>query len=477
MRKYILPLFVAFLYIGQSFGQAFQINFKIDDYDNDTLIVGYYYGDKQLVKDTVFVTKGKKGEFIFKGDEKLEGGMYLALLKPDNSFVQFIVNDTEQKFDIKFKKSDTAHLTFKNSKENDAFYEYMDFIKEKSKLATPLRDSLTKWKEAKKDVTEVDAKLKKIDDEVKVYQEKFLEKHKGSYIYHLINSNIEIDVPEYEGTEEEQQLKRYRFYKSHYFDKLDFNYKDLIRTPYLHNKIDFYVKKLTVQNPDSIIIAVKYVLKRLENNPDAEKYFISHFLTDYANSKIIGMDKVFVWVSDNYYAKGKAPWVKEENLKKILDSADKLRNILIGEIFPNITTYKEDNSPVVLHTIKSPYTLLVFWAPDCGHCKKSMPDILKYAAEYKDKGLTTISVCTKPGDKAATCWEGVKEKGMESLINTGDQYQRYRQIVDIPTTPKLFILDEKKEILFKDLPAEELGKVMEEIIKMQAEKNKKTEHK
>ena len=31
----------------------YHINFKIDDYTNDTLIIGYYYGEKQLVKDTV----------------------------------------------------------------------------------------------------------------------------------------------------------------------------------------------------------------------------------------------------------------------------------------------------------------------------------------------------------------------------------------------------------------------------------------
>ena len=59
---------------------------------------------------------------------------------------------------------------------------------------------------------------------------------------------------------------------------------------------------------------------------------------------------------------------------------------------------------------------------------------------------------------------------MESLINTGDQYQRYRQIVHFQTTPKLFILDAKRD-LFKDLPSEELGNVMKEIIKMDAEKS------
>jgi thiol-disulfide isomerase/thioredoxin len=473
VNKLILPLFLSFLFLGQTFAQAFKINFSIEDYDNDTLIVGYYYGDKQLVKDTLYATK--KGEFTFSGEEKLEGGMYLALLKPDNSFVQFIVNDTDTKFDIKFKKSETSKLTFKNSKENSNFYAYMDYIKEKSTKAGPMRDSVASWKKTKKDTKALDEELKKFDDDVKAYQTKFLLDNKGTYIENLIKSSQDVDVPEFEGPEEETQMKRYRYYKKHYFDNIDWNYKNIIRTPYLHQKIDFYIKKLTIQNPDSIIISIKEVLKNLEKNPDAEKYFISHFLTDYANSKIIGMDKIFVWMSDNYYAKGKTPWVKEENLKKITEGADKLRNILIGEIFPNITTYKEDGSPVVLHNVQATYTLLVFWAPDCGHCKKSMPDVLKYAAEYKDKGLTTISICTKQGDKAATCWEGVKEKGMEAIINTGDQYQRYRQIVDIPTTPKMFILDSKKEILFKDLPAEELGNVMKEILKMKEEKERKTE--
>ncbi len=472
MKNIILTLFLSILFLGQSFAQGYKINFKIDDYMNDTLIIGYYYGEKQLVKDTCIAKK--KGEFVLEGKDTLAGGMYLGLLKPDNSFVQFIVSEKNQNFDIRFKKSELANLTFKNSKENTNFYKYMDFIRDQSKLATPLRDSIKSWKDKKKDTKPLDDNLKVIDDDVKAYQKKFLEENKGTYIANLIKSNEEIDVPEFEGPEEETQMKRYRYYKNHYFDNVDMDFKDLIRTPYIHTKLDFYIKKLTVQSPDSIIVGVKEILGRLKHNPDAEKYYISHYLGDYANSKIIGMDRVFVWISDNYYAKGKAPWVKEENLKKILDGADKLRNILIGEIFPNITTYKEDETPVVLNNVKSPYTMLIFWAPDCGHCKKSMPDVLKYAAEYKDQGLTTISICTKPGDKAATCWEGVKEKGMESLINTGDQYQRYRQIVDIPTTPKIFILDEKKEILFKDLPAEEIGNVMKEIIKMKEEKKKKT---
>jgi thiol-disulfide isomerase/thioredoxin len=471
--KKLLILFVGVLYnMGSIFSQGSNIAFKIGDYTNDTLIVGYYYGEKQLVKDTVYAKS--PGNFVWKSKEAAEDGMYLALIKPENTYVQFLIDGGKQEFDIAFQKDNTGKVTFKNSNLNTDFYSYMDVLKEKGEKASKLRDQLKKDEEAKKDVTALKDEQSKLDAEVKKYQENFI-KENDNYLGKLILSTKEIEIPTFTGMEDEVNLQRFLFYKKHYWDYTDWNMKSLIRTPYIHNKIDTYIKKLTSNQPDSVLISVKDILGRLKDNPDAEKYYLSHFLNEYANGKQIGMDKIFVWINDNYYAKGKTPWVTEDNLKKINESADKIRPILIGKVFPNITTYKQDNTPVVLHNIQSKYTLLVFWAPDCGHCKKSMPDIIKAAEDYKLQGLTTVTVCTKPGDKAATCWEGVKEKGMESLINTGDEYQRYRQIVDVPSTPKLFLLDNKKEIILKDFGAENLQELMKEVIKVDEEKLKKSE--
>ncbi|HMU03498.1 MAG TPA: hypothetical protein PJ990_07725, partial [Saprospiraceae bacterium] len=66
-----------------------------------------------------------------------------------------------------------------------------------------------------------------------------------------------------------------------------------------------------------------------------------------------------------------------------------------------------------------------------------------------------------------------KEKKMEGFINTGDTYQRYNQKVRIPSTPKIFILDEKKEIIIKDIPGEELDRIFNEILSF--EEKKRTE--
>ncbi|HRG67162.1 MAG TPA: hypothetical protein PLV12_15185, partial [Saprospiraceae bacterium] len=74
MKNNLWSALVGLVFFVPTLTGQYHINFKIDDYTNDTLIIGYYYGEKQLVKDTVYATK--PGEFTFKGDDKLDDGMY-----------------------------------------------------------------------------------------------------------------------------------------------------------------------------------------------------------------------------------------------------------------------------------------------------------------------------------------------------------------------------------------------------------------
>ena len=102
-----------------------------------------------------------------------------------------------------------------------------------------------------------------------------------------------------------------------------------------------------------------------------------------------------------------------------------------------------------------------------------MPDVVKFYDEYESKGVTLVSVCTKGGEKTKPCMEAVPDKNMEKFINTFDENQRYRRKVYINTTPKIFILDKNKKILVKDIPAKELSNVMENIMKIDTDKESK----
>ncbi|MBT8229096.1 MAG: TlpA family protein disulfide reductase, partial [Bacteroidia bacterium] len=202
------------------------------------------------------------------------------------------------------------------------------------------------------------------------------------------------------------------------------------------------------------------------------KYYLSHFLNTYAKSKIVGYDAIYVYLVDNYYSKGKAPWVEEENLLKLEDNANKVRPVLIGKQGPDITVYDEMNNPISISDIEYEYLVLLFWSPDCGHCKKTMPDFIEFDKKWRDRGVRTFAICSKHQEKVKDCWEYVKEKDMLGFINAADEFHRsrFKLKYNVQSTPKVFILDKNREILMKNVGGDQLDRVMEELLKRENEK-------
>lgn len=340
------------LSIAQS---GYQIKVHVDNYDHDTLYLGFYYGDKQYLKDTAILAKGK---FVFDGEKPLDPGMYLILLQPDNSFVQLNINRGKQQMDIKFDAKDPVNsFSIKGDKDNQAFYEYIRYLNNQRPEADALRKQLENPELSAEEKSKLEEKLIAINEKVKAFQEKMVTDYKGTLTAALISSFQEMTIPQFEGEERDVQVRKYRYFMDHYFDGIDFSDERMIRTSFFFTKVNDYVQKHTVQIPDSLIRAVDHVLGLCKNNEEAFKFFLVHFVNVYAKSNIIGMDAVYVHIVDEYYAKGAAPWVDEEQLNKMVKNAESLRPILIGEIAPNIKMEKRDGtkSPFMTSIPSSPY--------------------------------------------------------------------------------------------------------------------------
>lgn len=456
-------LLASFMLSNVSHAQSFSVSFDVKNYANDTLIIGSYFGEKQIVKDTLFATKS--GKFDWKLKDKPAQGVYFIFMKPDNSFVQFMVNGDEKKFSMSCDAKDLNVINFKGSKENSLFYEYMAYLREKRILADTLRSRLNRAKTNDKEDSQAQTELEQLDKDVKKYQSEFVANHPNSMTGMLVKANMEINVPDFEGNEDAVKLQRYHYYKTHYFDNVNMDHPGLIRTPYIHPKVDYFLNKVSSQLPDSIIVSIDFVLQKLEKNPEAFRYYLSDILNKYAELKMVGHDAIYVHMVDNYYKKDKAPWVAKETIEKMSDQADEFRPILIGKKMPDFTTYKEDGTPVRLYDIKATHTIVFFWDPTCGNCKKTTPFVVDFQKKYKDHNLKILTVCKMAGEKLNTCWPYVKDKGMEDLINTGDVYGRYNQSVRVTKVPKIFILDEDKKIIIKDFSGENLENIYLQIIK------------
>lgn len=109
-----------------------------------------------------------------------------------------------------------------------------------------------------------------------------------------------------------------------------------------------------------------------------------------------------------------------------------------------------------------------------------MPDMVKFAKDYKAKGVGVFAICTKlvtrdeQGNlslkEVNKCWDSVKERNMDVFFNTVDPYHRsrYKTIYDIRSTPQIYVLDEEKTILSKRIGAEQLPEVIDFILEKKA---------
>ena len=92
--KHFLLLFAwitsSTLFANIPIDSGYHITVSIEDYQNDTLLLGQHYGNQQYLKDTAY--RNDEGLFVFEDDEDLPGGVYLMVLKPDNNFFQLLVN-------------------------------------------------------------------------------------------------------------------------------------------------------------------------------------------------------------------------------------------------------------------------------------------------------------------------------------------------------------------------------------------------
>ena len=476
--KRIFTLFsIAFLSASTLFadGGGYKIKVKLDNYPEQVLTLGFHYGEKQYVKDTASV--GADGWFTFQADTLLPCGVYLLVLKPDNSFIQVMVPDGDQDFSITTDAKDPVNkMKIKGSDDNEVFYDYLRFLNNLRPEADTLRARQARLKGQTADSLAIANQLNKLDKDVRKFQTDLIAKHPGTVSAKIVKASIEPEPPQFPGGEKEANRLKYFWYKDHYFDNIDIADPCLLRSPVLHQKIDYFVTKFTPQHPDSVNLAIDMVVDKMKNSPENFKYYLIHFLNFYAKSTFVGFDACYVHIAKKYYCTGQASWTKKEDVEKICDNANRLEPILIGKIAPNIAVQDRQNQTHNLWDVDADYTVLFFWAPDCGHCKKAAPFMVEFAKKFKDRGVKVFAVCTAVTDKGPDCWKGVEEKGFDDnlFLNHYDPYIRshYKTLYDVQTTPAIFILDRKHEILSKKIGGEQLADVMEKIMAFEEAKKK-----
>lgn len=487
MMKFIV--FIACLSLSSAaFSQS--IKFKISGIEDTTLNLVRYFGKGLFYADTAEI---KKGVIEFDGSKQKPG--ILALYLPGQQLLEFIYNK-EDVYIESTVSNPMSNAKVKVSTENAIFMPYVSQIsKERGQInvLSAERDTLKKDSERYKTLTTmIDNKNK----EVIAYQKDLIKSNPDKLVSLIIKMSMDVDIPEAPVNEKGEIIDssfRFKYFRSHYFDNVNFQDDRLVNTPIYHTKLENYFKdNMIYQHWDTLTKYAFALCDKLPPKSDMFQYTVSWITSHYEQSKIMGMDKVFVEMGLRYYcsknAEGKSPafWMPAENLEKFCKQMDKMDGLVMGIVPANICLV--DSTDQIWHdyySLKSEYTILYFWDPECGHCKKITPKLQElYAQKFRDRNIEIFAVGKAVGEDFEK-WKTFIRKNNLEFINvamtdklyteakanpqkfigkyTTLESLNYQTTFDVFMTPKLFLLDKDKRIIAKGLNVSQLEDFLDKL--------------
>lgn len=461
-RLFLLSCIGFLLPMGVALAQGHHIKITVPKMANKQIILAHYFEGKVYASDTARLDASGAG--VFTGKTKLGKGMYLLLFSPSNYFDVIIGNN--QNFSIKTDTVDVINrIQIEGSPENQAFLDFQKFMMAQNQKTRKISQDYEKDPNKEANKQKYSAQFDEADREVRAYIANLNKQFPGSALATFANFTLSTPIPDFSksvpaGTKDrdvEIQRRAYFFNKAHYWDYTNFKDSTLIRTPIFKNKIDNYFNNMILMHPDSVYKESVNIIEKSRSSKAMFRYLVSYCFNFALESKVMGMDAAFVKIAKRYYLTGQADWVDKENLEKIEREVLLTQYNLIGETAPELKLQTLEGNWVSLHETKAPFTLLLFWEENCGHCKKQVPEIkTKLLDKFKSHGFKVFAVHTQPEKEK---WEKfVTEHELFDFINCWDPHNQsnFRAYYHVDSTPVLYLLDKNKKIIAKKLDVEQL---------------------
>lgn len=443
----------------QKRGTSYNITLEMDGRTDSMVLMGNYWGDRMVPFDTAYYNSKKKN-WVFSGDKEAPRGIYFFLFD-QSILVEFIMNDNKE-FILRGDTSEKyiGNLYFEGSPENSRYADYKRSALISGEKIQDLGKKISAATGAeKKQLTE---ERKKAFDARISYMKEFIAKNPNDIFSTFIQGTKPIDVPPIKKANGDIDTQaQYYYYKDHYWDNFNFKENALVRTPekFIYNKITNFFRNILPQHPDTAIKYADILLTKTKGAKELDKYFIFKITQLYDTMQLMCMDKVFVHMVDNYYLSDRAFWTDSSTRARMKEGADKRRYTTCGATALDLNYYDLDSVPQRLYDHRgSKYTIIVFYDPTCGHCKKELPIVHELYSRKKNDGWSVYAISSMDKKKEWKKYINVDNPTWKDWINVCDVVP-YRIWVDnrkkynIYANPTILILNSMGEVIAKKIPA------------------------
>lgn len=435
-----------------------EISVSIDGAAPGTVYLIGTLTDRRFRVDSAQVTAGE--EAVFTRDGGYPMGFYIAYY-PDKTALQFLV-DEDQEFSITAQKNDLiGTATSTGSIANDLLYQSLRF----ERVQQPNFESVNAtirtetpgtpaYNQAKADQDRLlEARKTFLDDLFAAHPDNFFTTFKRAGQ----NPELRTDLVLPDGSpDNDAQVNQYRL---EFWDNVDFSDTTLLRTPVITNKLERYMNQLTPQNAQSVIESADHLIQKVLNYPEYFQLFANWITLKYepGNTTLMDGSAVFVHMIQNYFTQERAFWSDSMTIYGLQQRAGEMAQSLMGQTGPNITVPDINGEPKTLFDLDAPYLIVYMYNPTCEHCIEETPKLVNFLKTRNDIDVFAVALDTEPGP-----WKNfVQQFGISDWTNVSDPSGRsiYKTYY-VDHTPELYLLNEDRVIIGKNLKASQIADVI-----------------
>lgn len=464
---------IVFLLLGLTafspFSQAqpFQIKVTLDGLKDTNIFLAHYYGAKILKIDSARLDKASTA--MFKNKEERAKGIYIVYLNKDKYF-DFLIG-ADQQFSIRTSFELQAKRVFVGAVETEEFQKYQEFLTGQRNKQQYLQKEYEAHKNNPDSLKIITADIEKLNKVMESYWENKSAEYPGTFLADFLRSMIfprpaSFTAPaDCKNPDSLKWVMNYNYMVAHYWDNFNFAQPGLIRTPLIDGRLDTYFKNTLLQIPDSFLRPTFALIEKAKANEEMYRYISLNRLNDAITSEVMGMDKLFVEIADRYFLNGKAAWLDTAAMAKVKEKVRVIRPNLIGNLAPELKLPDSEGMYYSLRQMNSKYTILLFWEPNCSHCKKTVPQLYKdLYLPFNDKGVDIYAVCSQNNKEE---WmRAINEYKIFDWTNVWDPSvtSNFRSLYDVYSTPVMYILDSAKHIIAKRLDVDSAVKFLNHLM-------------
>lgn len=438
--------------------QELRLRVKVDGVTESTALIGRLRGSSILPVDTVTVNEGIV-ETVLRDPVR---GVY-RLQYNDSLFIEFL-SAGDSSISLHTSARDVfGRMQVQGSPENVLFFEYWQY-----RMSSD--DSLARVVSLGNQLLEASGgapspaldKLRNVYlsliEGQKSHISTVIREHQGWLAASLIMAYQIPDFKAYTDTAR-TPLSEMEFYRTHFFDNINFNDPGLINSEVYYIAINDYLSNFTKPpSTQSYMLACSVILETARGHDAFYDYSLNLLIR---NFEYTVWESVFSGLVEQYYLdyEGREATMAEYYGRK----AAAIRNLQTGKTAPDLVLPDTTGHFLSLSQVPGNLRILFFWSAECESCEEIIPDIKKLYDKYGTQGLSILAVSM---DYEKDAWlEGIRRNDIGNWYHVSDLEGLSGPAAlsyNVWMTPVIYLLEPDQTIITRPYNLAVLQKIVED---------------